>query len=88
MMKSAEQPNDFLCPRDEPVRPSRTRARSWTGRSALSRSTDSLVPSFVTAGARKTRVSEMRLLARDRRLRLNDRSTASATAPSERRTAA
>ena len=54
---SARRPNDFRGPRDEDTRPSRTRVRSWTGRSAMSRSTDSPVPSFVTAGARKTRVS-------------------------------
>lgn len=34
--------------------------RSWTGRSAMSRATDSLVPAFQTAGTRRTRVSEMR----------------------------
>ena len=79
MTRSTSQPNDFCAPRDEKVRPSRTRVRSWTGRSALSRSTDSLVPSFVTAGARKTRVSEMRPLTRARRLGLNIESAASAT---------
>lgn len=39
----------------------RTRVRSWTGRAANSLSTDSAVPTFVTAGTRRTRVSEMRL---------------------------
>ena len=34
--------------------------RSWTGRSALSCATDSALPMLVTAGTRRTRVSEMR----------------------------
>jgi hypothetical protein len=37
--------------------------RSWTGRSALSCATDSALPHLVTAGTRRTRVSEMRLPA-------------------------
>ena len=37
--------------------------RSWTGRSALSRATDSELPQLVTVGTRKTRVSELRDLA-------------------------
>ena len=37
--------------------------RSWTGRSALSRTTDSALPQLVTAGTRKTRVSELRDVA-------------------------
>ena len=77
------RPNGFCGPRDEEARPSRTRVRSWTGRSAMSCSTDSPVPSFVTSGARKTRVSEMRLLPRARRLRLNVESADSTTATSE-----
>ena len=40
------------------------RERSWTGRANLSRSTDSCLPEFVTAGTRRTRVSEMREVAR------------------------
>jgi hypothetical protein len=36
------------------------RVRSWTGRSALSSTTETVIPRFVTAGTRKTRVSEMR----------------------------
>ena len=40
------------------------RVRSWTGRANLSRSTDSRLPGFVTAGTRRTRVSEMRALPR------------------------
>ena len=42
----------------------RTRVRSWKGRAAMSLQTDSAVPTFVTAGTRRTRVSEMRLQAR------------------------
>ncbi len=81
--RSTRRPNDGRAPRDEQARPSRTRVRSWTGRSAMSRSTDSPVPSFVTAGARKTRVSEMRHLPRARRLHLNMESADSATATPE-----
>jgi hypothetical protein len=83
--RSTRRPNDGRAPRDAKARPSRTRVRSWTGRSAMSRSTDSPVPSFVTAGARKTRVSEMRPLPRARRLRLNGESADSATATPKRR---
>ena len=42
----------------------RTRARSWTGRAVVSRSTDSSVPRFSTIAIHRTRVSEMRLLSR------------------------
>jgi hypothetical protein len=42
----------------------RTRARSWTGRAVVSCSTDSIVPRFSASATYKTRVSEMRLLAR------------------------
>ena len=42
-------------------RPATACARSWTGRSALSCATDSALPHLVTAGTRRTRVSEMRL---------------------------
>lgn len=38
-------------------------APSWTGRAATSRATDSGVPHFVSAGTRRTRVSEMRIAA-------------------------
>jgi hypothetical protein len=44
--------------------PARARCASWTGRAATSRSTDSSLPTFVTAGTRRTRVSEMRVLVR------------------------
>jgi hypothetical protein len=81
--RSTRRPNDLSASRDEMARPSRTRVRSWTGRSAMSRSTDSPVPSFVTAGAPKTRVSEMRSLPRARRLLLTVESTDSATATLE-----
>ena len=50
-----------LFPRGETPRLARTRVRSWTGRAAMSLSTDSHVPTFVTAGMRRTRMSEMRL---------------------------
>jgi hypothetical protein len=40
------------------------RVRSWTGRAAVSCSTDSIVPRFTTIANGKTRVSEMRLLSR------------------------
>ena len=42
----------------------RTRVRSWKGRAAMSLQTDSAVPTFVLAGTRRTRVSEMRLQGR------------------------
>ncbi|HMN08535.1 MAG TPA: hypothetical protein PKC83_07075 [Gemmatimonadaceae bacterium] len=42
----------------------RTRVRSWTGRAANARTTDSCIPTFVAAGTRRTRVSEMRLIPR------------------------
>jgi hypothetical protein len=38
--------------------------RAWTGRAAMSLGTDSAISTFVLAGTRKSRVSEMRLLAR------------------------
>jgi hypothetical protein len=50
--------------RRDGARPSQARARSWTGRAVTSRSTDSTLPTFVTAGTRRTRVSEMRLVPR------------------------
>jgi hypothetical protein len=52
---------------DETARRPRTRVRSWKGRCAMSLLTDSAIPTFVTAGTRRTRVSEMRSLARARR---------------------
>jgi hypothetical protein len=39
---------------------STARARTWTGRAATSRATDSALPHLVTAGTHRTRVSEMR----------------------------
>jgi hypothetical protein len=39
------------------------RVRSWTGRAATSRVTDSGLPRLVTSGTHRTRVSEMRLPA-------------------------
>jgi hypothetical protein len=75
---SGSPPNDFRGPRAEGARRSRARVRSWAGRSAMLGSTDNPTTGSATAGARKTRVSEMRPLLRDRRLRLNVESTASA----------
>lgn len=46
------------------ARAPRTRVRAWTGRAAMSLGTDSAISTFVLAGTRKSRVSEMRLLAR------------------------
>ena len=57
--------------RGERARRRRTRVRSWTGRAATSCSTSSTVPSFVTAGTHRTRVSEMRLNRRTDSLRLD-----------------
>jgi hypothetical protein len=37
-----------------------TLVRSWTGRAATSRATDSGLPAVVTSGTHRTRVSEMR----------------------------
>jgi hypothetical protein len=37
--------------------------RVWTGRSALSAATTTSLPHIATAGARRTRVSEMRIAA-------------------------
>jgi hypothetical protein len=62
-----------------------TRARSWTGRAAMSRSTSSLVPSFVTAGAHRTRVSEMRPGSRAGRLCVAMQTFGSALGKSARR---
>jgi hypothetical protein len=42
------------------ARPAPARARSWTGRAAMSVATDSGLPHLVTAGTHRTRVSEMR----------------------------
>src|SRR3954469_18177676 len=42
------------------ARVSRQRVASWTGRSAVSSATDTTFSRLATAGARKTRVSEMR----------------------------
>lgn len=38
--------------------------RSWTGRSAMSRATETGLSRYATAGARQTRVSAMRAAAR------------------------
>ena len=43
-------------------RPSVARARSWTGRSAVARATDSHLSRLAMAGTRVTRVSAMRLV--------------------------
>jgi hypothetical protein len=45
--------------------------RAWTGRSALSTATTTSRPHIATAGARRTRVSEMRLAAPIPRARRN-----------------
>lgn len=50
--------------RRESVRAPRTRVRAWTGRATISLVTDSALPTFVLAGTRKSRVSEMRSLVR------------------------
>jgi hypothetical protein len=47
--------------RSAPARPAVV--RSWTGRAATSRATDSGLPHVVTAGARRTRVSAVRAAA-------------------------
>jgi hypothetical protein len=44
-------------------RPAPLDVHAWTGRSALSSATTTSRPHIATAGARRTRVSEMRLLA-------------------------
>lgn len=55
---------------------------SWTGRAATSRATDSGVPHFVSAGTRRTRVSEMRIAAaRDGIRSANGARTASPAVP-------
>lgn len=43
------------------MRPSLGRVRSWTGRSAVARATDSNLSRLATAGTRVTRVSALRL---------------------------
>jgi hypothetical protein len=53
---------DQASDRREVMRPSAARARSWTGRAAVARATDSHVSTLATAGTRVTRVSAMRLL--------------------------
>lgn len=58
--------------------------RSWTGRSALSRVTDSALPHLVTSGTHRTRVSEMRLAA-GRRARRSLGAPARPARPHERR---
>lgn len=45
--------------------------RAWTGRSALSTATTTSRPHIATAGARRTRVSDMRLAAPIARARRN-----------------
>jgi hypothetical protein len=59
-----ESTNDIGIAQDAATRAPRTRVRSWTGRAAMSLSTDSHVSTLVTAGTRRTRVSEMRLPGR------------------------
>ena len=44
-------------------RPAPLAVHAWTGRSAISSATTTSRPHIATAGARRTRVSEMRLLA-------------------------
>ena len=64
VMITAGSPSSLV--RDDshpPCDGARTRARSWTGRAAVSCSTDSSVPKFSTIATHKTRVSEMRLLS-------------------------
>jgi hypothetical protein len=52
---------DTACtPRREIARVSRQRVASWTGRSAVSSATDTALSRMATAGARKTRVSDLR----------------------------
>jgi hypothetical protein len=53
-----QQPTD----RRVTPRPSVGRARSWTGRSAVARATESHLSTLATAGTRVTRVSAMRSL--------------------------
>jgi len=71
--------------RDVRARTPRTRVRSWKGRAAMSAMTDSAVPTFITAGTRRTRVSEMRLPARVALLRDVPESADSDIANSARR---
>ena len=61
------------------------RVRSWTGRANMSRSTDSRLPEFVTAGTRRTRVSEMRALPRIADALVNDAPRAPLPAIPQRR---
>ena len=57
-------------------RPAPLAVHAWTGRSAISSATTTSRPHIATAGARRTRVSEMRLpAARIVRLLLNGAST-------------
>jgi hypothetical protein len=63
------------------------RTRSWTGRANMSRCTDSTVPVFVTAGTRRTRVSEMRDALRITGLRVQRETRGPAAATFERRRA-
>lgn len=66
-----------------PCRP-RTRVRSWTGRAANALTTDSRIPTFVAAGTRRTRVSEMRLTPRVDPARLRAMPAARVTASLQR----
>ena len=59
-----ESTNEVSVAQDAATRAPRTRVRSWKGRAAMSLSTDSHLPSLVTAGTRCTRVSAMRLPGR------------------------
>lgn len=70
------------------IRTAARRASSWTGRSALSAATDTVLSRLATAGARKTRVSEMRDAAArpaGRSLLGTPDATGAATAPQRRR---
>jgi hypothetical protein len=69
----------------ESVRAPRTRVRAWTGRAAMSLLTDSAVPTFVLAGTRKSRVSEMRSPARAGHAPRTAEQGSPATTQSERR---
>lgn len=61
---TAHQPNELEQRSDRRVvmRPSLGRVRSWTGRSAVARATDSNLSRLATAGTRVTRVSALRLV--------------------------
>jgi hypothetical protein len=84
-MAIAEQGDNIRGAKDASTRAPRTRVRSWTGRSAMSFCTDSHVPTFVTAGTFRTRVSEMRLSGRTRLARLSAGAAGSEPIPSQRR---